>query len=242
MIAEHLAMAQRLARRFARRSDAIEDLQQVAALGLIKAVDGFRPDLGAPFAPYAVSTIMGELKRHQRDHAWDVRAPRRVQELYLSMQHEVETLTQELGRAPRPREIADRLQVGEEDVLEAIEAASGLHCASLDTTSPDDGLVLAERLGTLDKGLELVDGRVALVDALRHIPARQRWILKLHYFDGLTQAEVAREVGLSQMQVSRLIQSALETLRRHAGPGQRGRNRRRVGTGPARAGASAAGG
>lgn len=216
LITDHLDLAHRLARRFARRPDAVDDLQQVAALGLVKAVDGFRSELGTPFAAYAVSTIVGELKRHRRDRGWAVRTPRRVQELYLAMQHEAEALTQQLSRAPRPRELAERLGVPEEAVLEAAEAAGGLHCASLDVPGADDGTPLVERLGDDDDALDRVDGVATVAEGMRRLPDRDRRILQLHFFEGLTQAEVARRVGLSQMQVSRLVRSSLEALRRHA--------------------------
>lgn len=221
LITNHLDMAHRLARRFARRPDAVDDLQQVAALGLVKAVDGFRPELGTPFAAYAVSTIVGELKRHQRDKGWVVRAPRRVQELYLAMQHEAEVLTQQLSRPPRPSELAERMGVSEEAVLEATEAAQGLRCASLDSPAADDGTPLVERLGDEDGALGQVDGVATVADGMRLLPARERRILYLHFFEGLTQAEVARRVGLSQMQVSRLIRSSLELLRREAAERER---------------------
>lgn len=216
LIAEHLGLAQRLARRFARHHESVDDLYQVAALGLIKAVDGFRPDLGHSFIAYAVPTILGELKRYFRDQGWAVRAPRRLQELHLRVQQASDELSQELRRAPRPRDLAERLNISEEEVLEAGEAARAYRWASIDAQS-DQGEPLSATLPSVDVGLELADDITTIGAGIRALPARERRILELRFLHDCTQSEIAREVGLSQMQISRLLSRSLATLRRAGG-------------------------
>lgn len=215
LIADYLPLAHRLARRFARRAGNADDMEQVAALGLVKAVDGFRPELGYSFVAYAVSTIVGELKRSLRDQGWAVRVPRRLQELHLTVQQEAEALTQELGRTPRPRDLARRLGVSEESVLEAAEAAHAYQAQSIDTGG-EDGAPMVAPLASTDHGLSLVDDMVTVLDAFRRLPAREQRILRLRFLGDRTQTEIAREVGLSQMQISRLLSSSLDDLRRAA--------------------------
>lgn len=236
LIADHLPMATRMARRFARTSaasDDAEDLVQVAALALVKAIDGFRPSLGFPFPAYAVPTILGELKRHRRDQGWMVRAPRRLQELHLQVQEAADELTQRLGRGPRPRELADYLGTTEEAILEAAEAAQGYRCISTDAPGPDDGEPLSASLGEDDRGLRSADDLVALAAGIRCLPARERRILALRFLHDRTQAEIAAAVGLSQMHVSRLLAQSLARLRASAtDDGHRDRRRAVPGSRP----------
>ncbi len=215
LIEEHLDLARRLAGRFVRRNEPFDDLFQVASVGLVKAVDGFRPELGYQFTAYAVTTILGELKRHFRDQGWSVRAPRRLQELYLQLGTTTEELSQELGRAPTLDELSDRLQVSSEDILEAMEAGQAYRSASLDATVEDSDMP-AITLGSEDPQFELADDLFSLSDALHRLPERERHILKLRFFDDMTQAEIATAVGLSQMQISRLLDKSLSALREDA--------------------------
>jgi RNA polymerase sigma-B factor len=215
LIEEHLELARRLAGRFVRRNESFDDLFQVASVGLVKAVDGFRPELGYQFGAYAVTTILGELKRHFRDQGWSVRAPRRLQELYLQLSPTTEELSQELGRAPTVDELSDRLQVSNEDVLEAMEAGQAYRTASLDATVEDSDKPTIN-IGSEDPRFELADDLLSVSDAMLRLPERERHILKLRFFDDMTQAEIARAVGLSQMQISRLLDQSLSALREDA--------------------------
>ncbi len=165
-----------------------------------------------------MTTILGELKRHFRDQGWSVRAPRRLQELYLQLGSTTEELSQELGRAPTIDELSGRLQVSNEDALEAMEAGLAYRSASLDATVEDSDLP-AINLGSEDPRFELADDLLSLSDAINRLPERERRILKLRFFDDMTQAEIARAVGLSQMQISRLLDQSLSSLRDDAAVG-----------------------
>lgn len=211
IIADHLDLVEHLARRFMRRSEAYDDLVQAGSIGLIKAVDGFDPDLGFEFAAYASKTIVGELKRHFRDKGWSVRAPRRVQELYLGLGQVVDELSQRLGRSPTVRELAVETGASEEDVLEALEAGHAYRSASLDTPGPE-GEPLASRLGHIDRSYEKVDERDLLLPHIGKLPERERLILHLRFVEDLTQSEIAARIGISQMHVSRLLARSLATL------------------------------
>jgi RNA polymerase sigma-B factor len=215
LIEAHMGLAAYLARRFANRGQPLEDLVQVASLGLLKAVDGFDPTYGIEFSTYATTTIVGELKRHLRDKGWAVRAPRRMQELYLHLSQVIDTLRQELGRSPTIAELAAEVQVSEEDVLEALEAGQAYRFASLDAPKPDSGTSepLGERLGEEDVELGRAEVRATIDPLLRQLPARQRQIVALRFFEGLTQTEIARQLGISQMQVSRLLTRSVAQLR-----------------------------
>ena len=211
IIAAHLDLVEHLARRFVRRSEAYDDLVQAGSIGLIKAVDGFDPDLGFEFAAYASKTIVGELKRHFRDKGWSVRAPRRVQELYLGLGVVVDELSQRLGRSPTVRELAAETGASEEDVLEALEAGHAYRSASLDTPGPE-GEPLTSRLGHLDRSFDKVDERDLLLPHIDALPERERLILYLRFVEDLTQSEIAARVGISQMHVSRLLARSLAKL------------------------------
>jgi RNA polymerase sigma-B factor len=217
LVEEHVRLAEFLARRFAHRGESIDDLRQVALVGLLKAVERFEPDRGLQFSSFATPTITGELKRHFRDRGWAVRVPRRIQELHLELDRTVNELSQEHGRPPTPAEIAQRAGVLEEEVLESMEAGSLYRLASIDASRPDDtGTTPAERLGEHDHELMAVDDRVAVGEMLAVLPEREQAIVYLRFFEGLTQSEIAARVGISQMHVSRLLTRSLETLGEHA--------------------------
>jgi RNA polymerase sigma-B factor len=221
IVQHYLRLAEFLARRFLHRGEPLDDLRQVALVGLIKAVERFDPDRGLQFSSFATPTISGELKRHFRDRGWAVRVPRRIQELHLELDRTTAALNQELGRPPTTAEIAARAGVLEEDVLESMEAGSLYRLASIDSSPDEEGAALSTRLGEEDPGLGGVEDRVEVEALLELLPERERRIVELRFFDGLTQSEIAAQVGVSQMHVSRLLVKSLELLARHA----RARNR-----------------
>jgi RNA polymerase sigma-B factor len=211
LITAHVGLVEQLAKRFANRSEPLDDLVQAGSIGLIKAVEGFDPDLGFEFAAYATKTIVGELKRHFRDKGWSVRAPRRVQELYLNLGQTVEELSQRLGRSPTVKELATETGVTEDAVLEALEAGHAYRSTSLDSPGPE-GETLGNRLGREDLEFNKAEDRAVLLPHLASLPERERLILKLRFVDDLTQSEIAQRVGLSQMHVSRLLARSLSML------------------------------
>jgi RNA polymerase sigma-B factor len=211
IVEAHLGLVGHLARRFASRGEAYDDLYQAASIGLIKAVEGFDPELGFAFAAYATKTIVGELKRHFRDTGWSVRAPRRVQELYMRVGEAVSDLSQELGRSPTVRELAGALGESEEDVLEATEAAHAYRSASLDAPVAG-GETVASRLGDPDDQFENAEDRFLLSRHLSTLSESEREIVRLRFVEDLTQSEIAARVGTSQMQVSRLLSRILARL------------------------------
>ena len=212
LISANLGLAHQLARRFGNRGEPHDDLVQVASLALVKAVDRFDPDRGATFSSFAVTSIVGELKRHFRDRGWAVRAPRRIQELYLELGHHIDQLSQQLGRAPTIAELAAAAGSTEEAVLEALEAGRGYRSASLDAPDRDEK-TLAESLGGDDPQFTHIEDRSVLVVALKRLSPRDRRILQLRFVDGLTQSEIAAKLGVSQMQISRLLAASLQSLR-----------------------------
>src|SRR5947207_795664 len=210
----HAGLAHRLASRFGNRGESPDDLTQVAMLGLVKAVRGFDPDRGLRFSTYATPTILGELKRHFRDRAWAVRPPRRVHDLYLVAQAAIDELVQEQRRSPTILEIADRVGATEDEVLEAMEAGGLRRSASLDgPVAPDQGQSLANSIGEEDERLADVDRQVTLESLLRRLPRHEQEVVRLRFVEGLTQLEIARRVGRSQMQVSRLLARSLDRVR-----------------------------
>ncbi|HVE46773.1 MAG TPA: RNA polymerase sigma factor SigF [Acidimicrobiales bacterium] len=215
LIEAHLGLAEYLARRFSNRGEPLDDLIQVASVGLLKAVDRFEPDRGVEFSTYATHTVVGELKRHFRDKGWAVRAPRRMQELYLRLGKVVSTLSQELGRSPTIPELAAEAQVSEEEVLEAMEAGQAYRFSSLDAPSPgdEDGDSLGAHLGEVDPLMADAEHRMALTPLIARLPNREQTILHLRFFEGLTQSEIASRLGISQMHVSRLLARSLAKLR-----------------------------
>ncbi len=212
VIAAFAPMARRLAHRYGRRGEPLDDLVQTAMVGLIKAVDRFDAGRGVDFAGFAVPTIVGEIKRHFRDRAWDVRVPRRLQELHLAISEASAVLSHRLNRSPTVADIATHLRVSEEDVLHGLEGARAYKCTSL-SVPLSDGTELGEVLGGVDPQYELAELRVALGPAIARLNRRQQTILMLRFYDNLTQTQIAERIGVSQMHVSRLLAKALVTLR-----------------------------
>jgi RNA polymerase sigma-70 factor (sigma-B/F/G subfamily) len=207
--------AHRLARRYGGFADAGGDLLQVAALGLIKAVDGFDPDLGVEFGAYATPTIVGELRRHFRDRTWGIRVPRRLQELRLAVNKVRDELAQTLGRSPTVADLAQHLAVDEEQIIEMLGAGSAYRPLSLDMPADEDGgMTLLDALGADPPEFGMVEVRESLRVAMARLPERQQRILSLRFYGNLTQAEIAEQVGLSQMHVSRQLTQSLALLRR----------------------------
>lgn len=205
-----------LARRFAGRGEPLDDLIQVANIGLLKAISRFDAERGVAFSTYATPTIIGELKRHFRDRGWAMRVPRRLQELGLRLRDVIADAGQELGRSPTIAEIAQRAQVSEEAVLEAMDAMQAYSTTSLETPVDEEGRGSAETLGEEDETLELLVRWHSVSGLIRQLPERERRILGLRFVRGLTQSEIATEIGISQMHVSRLLARTLASLRKDA--------------------------
>jgi RNA polymerase sigma-B factor len=212
IIESHLGLARHLARRFVHRGEPYDDLVQVASLALVKALDRFDPTVGVQFSTFATRTIVGELKRHFRDKGWAVRIPRRLQELHLELAPAIDALTQELGRAPTIREMAQSLEVDADDIIEALEAGDAYRSDSLDATV-GDGQTHQDALGCTDHEFGTAEDRVVLAHALSYLAPRERTILRLRFLEDLSQTEIAEMVGVSQMQVSRLLTRSLQKLR-----------------------------
>ncbi|WP_149100752.1 RNA polymerase sigma factor SigF, partial [Actinoplanes teichomyceticus] len=211
-----LPLARHLAHRYAGRGEPTDDLSQVAFLGLIKAIDRFEPGHGVEFTAFAIPTIIGELKRHFRDTTWSVRVPRRLQEMRLAITAANNTLTHTLGRAPTVADIAAHLRVSEEDVLEGLEGARAYHSTSLSTPIGQEGAgtTLGDTLGGADRGFDAAEARIALAPAMAALNEREQRIVTLRFYGNLTQSQIAEQVGVSQMHVSRLLTRALATLKR----------------------------
>jgi len=214
LVERFMPLARQLARRYHRAEEPFDDLLQVASLGLLKAIDRFELDRGIAFSSYAVPTILGELKRHFRDRTWAVRVPRDLQELVLRVDNAVAELSRELRRAPRVAEIADRLEVGEEEVLEALQAGGAYRATSLETPrGEEEGDTLADAMGIDEDGFAQAEHRATLERLLSAVGPREREVLRLRFSEDLTQAEIGERIGVSQMQVSRLIRQAVARLR-----------------------------
>ncbi|GIE80586.1 hypothetical protein Aph02nite_65360 [Actinoplanes philippinensis] len=209
-----MPLARHLANRYAGRGEPVDDLFQVAVVGLIKAVDRFDAERGIEFAGFAIPTIVGELKRHFRDRTWSVRVPRRLQELRLAITGANNDLTHSLGRAPTVADIAEHLGISEEDVLEGLEGARAYQSTSLSTPANAEGsMSLGDTLGSEDTGFALAELRIALGPAMAALDEREQKIISLRFYGNLTQSEIAEQVGVSQMHVSRLLAKALGKLR-----------------------------
>ena len=216
LVEQHLPLVEHLARRFRNRGEPYDDLVQVATIGLIKSVDRFDLDRGVEFSTYATPTIVGEIKRHFRDKGWAVRVPRRLQELRLSLASATSELSQKQGRAPTVSELAAHLKITDEEVLEGLESANAYSTLSLDagdSGSGDEPMPVSETLGVEDEGLEGVEYRESLKPMLEQLPPREKKILMLRFFKNMTQSEIAAEIGISQMHVSRLLARTLAQLR-----------------------------
>ena len=219
LIERYLPLARRLARRYARGQEPFDDLMQVACIGLVKAVDRYDPERGHAFTTYAVPTIVGELRRHFRDHTWAVRMPRELQELSLRVAHAWNELAVTSGHSPTVGELAVRLGADEEAILAALEAATAQHADALapDSERDDDEHRRKHRQVDVDPGYELAENRELLAGLLSTLEPQERRILYLRFHLGLTQSEIGHRVGVSQMTVSRILRSSLEWLRAAAG-------------------------
>lgn len=217
LVAQHLNLVRYLAGKFSNRGENLEDLVQVGCLGLIKAIERFDPERGTEFTTYATPTIVGEIKRHFRDKGWAIKVPRRLQEFNASVAKTTEELTSQLGRVPTPDEIAKKLEVSPEDVLEAQELGQSYNLLSIDSElDADDSRKtssLLDYLGRDDFQLEQVEDRLALHRAFSSLPSRERLLMYLRFFENRSQSEVAKVLNISQMHVSRLQARSLETMR-----------------------------
>jgi len=209
----HLPLVEYLARRFRNRGEWLDDLTQVATIGLIKSIDRFDLERGVEFSTYATPTIVGEIKRHFRDKGWAVRVPRRLQELKLSLTKAIGDLAQREGRAPTVSELAAHLQMSEEEVLEGLESANAYTAISIEASDGEGGLSVADTLGAEDMSLEGVEYRESIKPLLDRLAPREKKILLLRFFKNMTQSQIAEEIGVSQMHVSRLLNRTLEQLR-----------------------------
>jgi RNA polymerase sigma-B factor len=211
----HLPLAEYLARRFGNRGEPHEDLVQVATIGLIKAIDRFDLERGVAFSTYATPTIVGEIKRHFRDRGWTIRVPRRLQEIQAVINQAVSELGQELGRSPTVAELATRVGLSEEEILEGLESANAYSPLSLDAPDPSGELgAVIDQLGEYDDALDAVIDRETVKPLLDQLDARAKRILLLRFFRNMTQSQIAEELGISQMHVSRLLSRTLADLRR----------------------------
>jgi RNA polymerase sigma-B factor len=216
LVRRFLPLARKLARRYSGAHEPFDDLLQVASLGLVKAIDRFDVERKNAFSSFAVPTILGELKRYFRDLGWSVHVPRGAQELALKVEEAQQKLTSRSGRPPSVLELAEYLELSVQDVLEALETAEAHHATSLDAPR-DDGEsdsagTLADAFGQVDERFELIDAKVTIADAARHIDPRERHVLLLRFGRDMTQSQIAGMIGVSQMQVSRILRRALAQL------------------------------
>jgi len=216
LVSLHLPLVEHCARRFRNRGEPFEDLVQVGTIGLIKAIDRFEPARAVEFSTYATPTIIGEIKRHFRDKGWAIRVPRRLQELRMQIGTTTAELTQTLGRSPTPRELAETLGCSVEEIVEGIESSNAYSTLSLDATDDggeDGGFSMLEMMGLDDEELEQIEIRESIKPLLEALPPREKRILLLRFFKNKTQSEIAAEIGVSQMHVSRLLSKTLDRLR-----------------------------
>jgi RNA polymerase sigma-B factor len=219
LVNRFLPLARQLARRYQRGGEQLDDLVQVASLGLLKAIDRFDPARETAFSSFAVPTILGELKRHFRDKGWAVRVPRDLQELAVKVDRVADEMSRELGRAPTPAEIAERTGTSLEQVLEAREASAAYRAVSLDrprTDEEDEGESYADAVGAEDPGYRLAEDAATVQRLMRALSDREREVLRLRFEEDLTQSEIGQRVGVSQMHVSRLIRQSVARLREEA--------------------------
>lgn len=216
LVLRFMPLARSLARRYNRSSEPFDDRLQVASVGLLKALNRFDPERGYSFPSFAVPTILGEMRRYFRDCGWSVHMPRGDQERALRVREAQETLTAEHGRAPTVNQISVYLELDQEQVIDALQAGQAYETLSLDAPRPgaeDDKMSYGDSLGHDDERYELVELDATVVAALKHIPARERAMLRMRFVEDLTQTEIAQRVGISQMQVSRLLRRSLSQLR-----------------------------
>lgn len=227
LVTGHLPVVHHIARRFAGRGEPVDDLEQAGTVGLLGAIDRFDPGRGSDFLSFAVPTITGEIRRHFRDRTWSMRVPRRLKDLQSTISAAIGPLSQELGRAPRPTEIAKRLGLTTEEVLEGLDAQHAYRSNSLDEMVAGGDTSLADTLGGVDHDMENVEFRQTLEPLLDSLPERERTIVVLRFFANMTQTQIADRVGISQMHVSRLLSRTLSTLRRRMAEGGEPMGRRR---------------
>jgi RNA polymerase sigma-B factor len=210
-----MPLAEHIAHRFDGRGEPREDIAQVARLGLVNAINRFDVDCGSDFVSFAVPTIMGEVRRHFRDNSWAVKVPRRLKELHLQLGSASAEMSQRLGRAPTPSELAAELELDRDEVVEALIAGSGYNTLSMDSSGggDDDTPPLTETLGSFDANLDRIENHEALRPLLDALPERERTVVVLRFFESLTQSQIAERVGISQMHVSRLLARTLARLR-----------------------------
>ena len=215
LIVSHLNLVRFLASKFRNRGEPLDDLVQVGTIGLIKAIDRFDPERGLEFTTYATPTILGEIKRHFRDKGWSIRVPRRLQELSAKVNQATDELTVELQRSPSVEEIAAKLGVGAEEILEAMESSGAYTSVSLEaggSSEDDEAPALIDRLGSVDEDLDASDDRMVIDDAISDFSPREQEIVRMRFIDGLTQVEIAKRLGVSQVQVSRLLRRTLRKI------------------------------
>jgi RNA polymerase sigma-B factor len=218
LVTEHLPVAHNIANRFRNRNESTDDLGQVAAVGLVKAVDRFDPSHGADFMSYAVPTIVGEVRKHFRESAWAIRVPRPLKERHAQITAASTELSQTLGRAPTASEIAERIGIPVTQVIEGLEVAAAQRSASLDELlTPASGTSLGDTLGEYDEDLAGVEDREALRPLLETLNERERTVIALRFFRNMTQTQIAERIGVSQMHVSRLLARTLMKLREGMG-------------------------
>jgi len=217
MIVERfLPLADYIARRFDGRGEARDDLRQVARMGLVKAVIRYDVKTGANFVSFAVPTIMGEIRRHFRDNSWAVKVPRRIKDVHLQIRHAVPELSQRLGRSPNASELATELGVDRQEIIEGLLAGNSYSTLSIDGAGGGaDARPWADRVGEADHVLERIENREALLQMLATLPERERTLVTLRFFASMTQSQIAEQLGISQMHVSRLLAKALRQLRAH---------------------------
>ena len=211
----HLPLVEHCARRFRNRGEPFEDLVQVGTIGLIKSIDRFEAERGVEFSTYATPTIIGEIKRYFRDKGWAIRVPRRLQELRMQIVNTTSELTQELGRSPTPRELSEKIGCSVEEIIEGLESSNAYATLSLDATDDGDetGGSMLDALGIDDPNLEHVEVRESIKPMLDQLDPREKRILVLRFFKNMTQTQIAEEVGISQMHVSRLLSRTLSQMR-----------------------------
>jgi len=215
LVGLHVSLAEHLARRFRNRGEPLDDLVQVALVGLLKAIDGFDPDRGVDFTSYAIPTMVGEIKRHFRDKGWSVRVPRRLKEMKLEVTRVAGRLAQELGRSVTNADLADHLGVTEDEIRECQASARAYSALSLSAPLgvEDADSTLADVMGGADKGMESVEDRESLRPLIEELPSRQRSIIAMRFYGNMTQSQIAERMGISQMHVSRLLTRSLAQLR-----------------------------
>ncbi len=214
LVMSHLNLVRFLSAKFKNRGEPLDDLVQVGTIGLIKAIDRFDPDRGLEFTTYATPTIMGEIKRHFRDKGWSVRVPRRLQELAPKVNQATDELTKELQRSPSTEEVADRLGITVDEVLEAMESSSAYSSVPLEGSASDDedAPSVIDRYASIDQDLAASDDRMVVEQTISEFSPREQEVIRMRFEDGLTQVEIAKRLGVSQVQVSRLLRRTLKKL------------------------------